>query len=363
MITPVVTAPSRPPVRDFQLTLIPEKTETMGEFVGRLAQWLKEHEAAIVRQFVFGSLASRQVFTEEMRGKFGNVPWPVTWVEGKSCNGAQISGVQIQAVSGVSVEPLVHGDTIVGRTYDDGQARHCVLGDVFPENLGAPAPHQARETFDRLEAALGSAGMTMKHVVRTWLFLDEILAWYGPFNTVRNDFFARMELRAGMFPASTGVGARNPHRSALVAAAWAIQPHEGRSPVNFIPSPRQCPATEYGSAFSRAVEIISGNARRLLISGTASIAPNGKTLHVGDTRKQMELTMEVVGSILQARGYSFSDAVRGIAYFQSGSDLPLFADWCARNHLEGMLVVPTCCELCRDDLRFELELEAMVETP
>jgi len=98
--------------------------------------------------------------------------------------------------------------------------------------------------------------------------------------------------------------------------------------------------------------------RTLHISGTASIAPDGATEFVGDVQAQIERTLEVVQAILRQAAMEWSDAVRGIAYFREAKDMVL---WDAARQalslpLEVELVVHA--DVCRDDLLFELELEA-----
>lgn len=349
---------ARPHLRELHLTLVPKNAETVDGLVDRLAEVLQRHGAVVVRQLVFGSVAAHAQTLHTMHRLLGHVDWPVTWVEGFSCTGAPIAGIQIHAIAGASVQTLTHNRWPVGRVFDDGEARHCLLGNLGPTHATAPAAEQARETFENLEAALALAGMTMKDVARTWLFLDDILSWYGPFNDVRNDFFARCELRPGSFPASTGVSGKNPQGTALVAGAWAVRPHSATAQVQITPSPKQCPAPAYGKAFSRAVEIGSRHHRHLLISGTASIASDGHTAHVGDARRQVDLTMEVMRAILESRGQTFADVTRAVAYFKSPADYPLFAEWCARNE-QVIPVVSACCDICRDDLLFEIELDAL----
>jgi enamine deaminase RidA (YjgF/YER057c/UK114 family) len=123
-------------------------------------------------------------------------------------------------------------------------------------------------------------------------------------------------------------------------------------------SPLQCPAPAYGSAFSRAMEIDSGGWRRLTISGTASIQPDGKTAWEGDARKQVDLTMEVIAAILQARGMNFGDTTRATAYYRKPEYKQHFDAWRKERDLELMPVVDTHSTVCRDDLLFELELDA-----
>jgi enamine deaminase RidA (YjgF/YER057c/UK114 family) len=349
----------RPHFRELHLTLVPGNAEPVGALIERLAQLLKHHKAAVVRHLVFGAVTAHAETLRTMRRMLDVVDWPVTWVEGASCSGAPIAGMQIHAIVGAPVQSLVHNGRLVGRVFDDGEARHCVLGDLGPTHAQSPAPEQARETFENLEAVLGLTGMTLKNVARTWLFLNDILSWYGPFNTVRNAVFARSELRPGFFPASTAIGGRNPRRTALVAGAWAVLPNRASAGVHIVPSPEQCPAPAYGSAFSRAVEFVSAFHRQLLVSGTASIMPDGCTAHAGDTRQQIELTMEVISALLQSRGQSFAGVTRATAYFKSAADFPLFAAWRIRNGLEELPVVSACCDICRPELLFEIELDAV----
>jgi enamine deaminase RidA (YjgF/YER057c/UK114 family) len=348
-----------PTFRELHLTLQAKTGDSISELMERLANVLEENRATVVRQFVFGPIAAHAGTMDAMRRCLGEVNWPVTWAEGDSCTGAPIAGMQIHAIGGAPVQTLISEGRIVGRIFDDGEAKHCLFGDIGPVHARAAAPDQARETFDNLEVALGLAGMTVKDVRRTWLFLDDILSWYGPFNAVRNAFFTRNELRAGGFPASTGVGGRNPRSAALTLSAWAVSPHNRATRVQMVTSPMQCPAIAYGSAFSRAVEIVSPHCSHLLVSGTASIEADGRTAHVGDIRRQIEVTMQVVGAILQSCGRNFADVARATAYFKSTSDFPQFTAWCDQHGLGDLPVVAAGCDICRPELLFEIEVDAI----
>jgi enamine deaminase RidA (YjgF/YER057c/UK114 family) len=106
------------------------------------------------------------------------------------------------------------------------------------------------------------------------------------------------------------------------------------------------------------MEISSSQGRRLLISGTASIAPGGHTLWQGDLRQQIRHTMEVVEVILASRGFGFLDITRATAYFKNRADMPDFPAWCAARDLRSLPVVITQCGICREELLFELEADA-----
>lgn len=348
------------PVSEFHLTVTPRRNESPAALVKRLAEILNSLEATVVRQIAFGSIAASKPTMAALRQAFDTLDLPLTWVEGLGCDGSSLAGIQTHAVTGVEVQALPFGANSSARIWRDTAATHCVISSLGPTRKELSAPEQTHETLQNLQRNLAQADMTMKDVARTWFFLDDILSWYGEFNRVRNDFFERSELRPGSLPASTGVRGRNPTGAALTAAAWAVKPHSDAGNVlHFVPSPKQCAATAYGSAFSRAVEISSAGQRRLLVSGTASIEPGGKTAHAGDVRAQIELTMEVVGAILASRGLGYNDVSRATAYFKSGADLPVFQRWLEENELRAMPVVNTGCEICREDLLFEIEVDAI----
>lgn len=346
-------------VLELHLTLLPQPGESATRMLERLAAVLKAHHASVVRHEVFGDLSAHPDFTAALKKLFGEQRWPVTWVEGAACDDASVAGMHVLAVAGTRVESLSCAGRLVGRIFDDDHGRHCLLGDIRPPDPSAPRDQQAMQVLKNIDAALNHAGMTMPNVARTWLFLDDILAWYGPLNRVRRDFFDQHHLFDHTVPASTGVGVKNPDGVALVAGAWAIKPANGSLFVGEVGSPMQCPAPAYGSCFSRAVEIVTPGWRRMFISGTASIAPKGDSVCAGDLDGQIDLTMQVVRAILVSRGLDYSDVTRATAYLRNPADAPIFRRWCVKLGLENWPLVTTQAVICRDELLFEIELDAM----
>jgi enamine deaminase RidA (YjgF/YER057c/UK114 family) len=269
---------------------------------------------------------------------------------------------QLWAIAGTEVAPVMLGGLTVGTSFADGQARYVRLGGMLPADTQAPPAAQARQVFEQLDAALRTCQMSFRSVVRTWFYNREILAWYDEFNAVRNGFFAEHELDWQCLPASTGVGAGRASRAALVGSLLAIEPLRPDSHVQVaaVPSPRQGPAPDYGSAFSRAVEIVAPDHRRLLISGTASIDEQGRTLHVGEVGEQVRETFDIVRRLLESRGMSWANVVRGIAYFRRAKDIPALEEYVARQGLPPIHVLPVIATVCRDELLFELEIDAAV---
>lgn len=346
--------------QEFHLTLRPLPGENPTGTVRRLAAMLRGRDTSIVRQEIFGSITAHTETLRALRHEFGSVDWPVTWVEGSGSDDGGISGMHIFAVTGTRVDTIRQEGKVIGRVFDDGCVRHCFLGNLAPSNPSVSKSAQSREMFERMEQALLEAGMDMTNVVRTWLFLDDILSWYGEFNGIRTGFFREKKLLNGLLPASTGIGGRNPMGAAIVGGAWAVQATDDSVAVRAVLSPLQCSPLEYGSTFNRAVLIDIPAGRRLLVSGTASIEPNGRSAHVGDLRKQIVLTMEVVNAIMVSHGFNFFDVTRGTAYFRNIHDAPAFDAWRREQKVESFPFIVTESTICRDELLFEIELDAFV---
>ncbi len=356
-------------VREVHLTIRPLPGEKLAGMMERLGETLRENGAAVVRHSIFGASSVRGRTIEALKAALGAVDWPVSWVEGdearKGNNGSAdaLAGMQVLAVSGAPVETVRLGDRVVGRQFSDGWARHLLLGDLTPAESSAPKPDQARRAFELLSDALGRAGMTMKDVARTWLYLDDLLSWYKPFNEIRALFFQEQGLLRGRMPASTGIHGRNPAGAAILAGAWAVQALDPALVMREVPSPLQCPAPKYGSCFSRAMEISAPDVRRVLVSGTASIAPDGCSARPDDPRGQIDLTMSVVRAILEQRGLGLEDVTRAITYFKRIPDAAVFDAWCAENGLSFFPTVSIQTDVCRDELLFEIELDAASVPP
>jgi len=319
-----------------------------------------ELDAAILTMDVFGIPNGKRADVGLVRAEWGAaLDWPVTWLVEGASGGLALTGVQVHAIKGVPVQRLRLDGRTVGSVYDDGHAKHCHLGDLWPANGKLSRADQARATFALMETALAQAGLTFAHVVRTWFYLDRLLEWYGDFNAVRNQFFRERGVFDGLVPASTGISGANAARTAIIADAYAIAPRDPRVRVAAVPSPLQCPALQYGSSFSRAVEVDLVDHRALYISGTASIEPGGNTAHIGNTLAQIDLTMRVVAAILESRGMNWQDTTRAVAYIKRAADVPAWRDWLAAHQLTDLPVVTTENDVCRHDLLFEIELDAV----
>lgn len=345
-------------LREFHITVEPLPGESAEVLVARLQAFVTANSAQIVREEVFGSNAALEDLAAIQARRIGEADWPVNSIQAPACERVPLAGLHAFAITGAQVESLWDGNRAVGSVFSDGFARHCILGDVGTENSAAVRERRTLETFYKLASYLRSAGMEFTDLARTWLFLDDILSWYDLFNKERREFFQRFGVLDHCVPASTGIGAANPHRAALLAGGWAVQPLNSSAKVQAVKSPLQCSARDYGSCFSRAVEISTPDLRRLLISGTASIAPDGATQFAGDIRGQVARTMEVVEAILTSRGMRWQDASRATVYLRNAADAWAFCEF-SQEHELMLPVLLTEATVCRDDLLFEIEIDAL----
>ncbi|HEY0308739.1 MAG TPA: RidA family protein [Acidobacteriaceae bacterium] len=308
----------------------------------------------VVAQLAFGGCG----FHDAARARMGGADWPLLWLEGDVCPGTDVSGTQAFTING-EIRRVELAGRVVGSYWSDADADYCLLAGIMPADLSSGRGAQTSSSLEQIEAALQKAGMDFSHVVRTWFYLDKLLDWYDEFNVARTNFFETRGVFERLIPASTGIGARNPASAALAAGALAIRPRHSGVRIHEVESPLQCAATEYRSSFSRAVEVEFPDHRFLTISGTASIAPGGESMFADDTAKQIHLTLDVVEGILKSRGMDWQNTTRAVGYFYDINALPIFEACCRERGIAPLPIVPAHAIVCRADLLFEMELDAV----
>lgn len=350
----------RPRHAEHWLTVHPEGDGKSFDMFEKMRDFIGENRATVLKQYVFGGCQLHDDGMEALERACGPTDWPVTWIQGDACSGTHLTGMQLYAVAGVSVQRIHMDDRCVGTTFEDEDAKYCLLGDLQETDTSLSRTEQSRRTFEKMEDALALAGMDFSNVVRTWIYLYDLLSWYDEFNAVRTRFFQERGVFDRMVPASTGIGTSNPAAGALVTGVLAIEAKTDKLRIEEVPSPMQCAALDYQSSFSRAVQVSLPDHSKLFISGTASIDPEGNTIYVGDSRKQIAHTMEVVEAILESRGMSWANTTRAIAYLKDTQDAPLLQEYCQANQLPHLPMAIAHSAVCRDDLLFELELDAAI---
>ncbi|MFW6061464.1 MAG: Rid family hydrolase [Planctomycetota bacterium] len=335
----------------------------LGELLSEAKEEVAAHGLTVLRQTVFGTPAEHDSAPEILREVFGDVGWPVTWLAEGDSLGEPLSGTHLDAVSGTEVHRLIHEGEVLGSLFSDGWADYCHVGGIVGSAPASRRPQQARDVLERIETAARLAGMDWRHVIRTWFYNDRILDWYGQFNQTRTAFFQERGVFDGLVPASTGIGGGNLRGAALVAEGLGVRPRQTAANLvhaRAVRSPLQCPAMNYRSSFSRAVELGLPDHRRLYVSGTASIDRHGATARRGDVAGQIDLTLDVVEAILESRQADWADVTRAIAYVKAGRDAAVYRRIAGRRGLQALPVIITENDICRRDLLFELEVDAIL---
>jgi len=122
------------------------------------------------------------------------------------------------------------------------------------------------------------------------------------------------------------------------------------------------------SSFSRGLRLDIKGITILLISGTASVDDEGRTIHVGDFRAQTWRTYENITKLLAAEGATWKDVVRTTCYLRD-----IERDYEAFNEIrtqffqeQGLNPLPASTGiqaiLCRPDLLIEIEAMAIFES-
>lgn len=119
------------------------------------------------------------------------------------------------------------------------------------------------------------------------------------------------------------------------------------------------------SSFSRGLRLEFGNFVLLLISGTASIDNEGRTVHVGDFRAQTRRTYFNITKLLESEGATWKDIVRTTCYLRDiDRDYEAFNDERTVFYKEqGLDPLPAStgiqAKLCRPELLVEIEAIAI----
>jgi 2-iminobutanoate/2-iminopropanoate deaminase len=122
------------------------------------------------------------------------------------------------------------------------------------------------------------------------------------------------------------------------------------------------------SSFSRGMRIDLNGLTILLISGTASIDEEGKSVHIGNFRAQMRRTLANISGLLESEGCTWHDIVRTSCYLRDiDRDYEEFnEERTAFFKEQGLDPLPAStgiqAKLCRPELLVEIEAIAMFRT-
>ncbi len=361
---------------EFFLTFCPKRhssgeSESIEDIYERVAEFLSYIRGDIVQERCYATTNTYREISdarETAYTKYGlESEGTLCFVGEISCEASPVSGIQVWAVhskESTSVAPLTIEEEVVGRSFCHQGTCYVSVPSLGPrKDLGKQHRLQehARSMFQKANDILTAHGLSYRDVARTWIYLPKLLSWYDEFNAARREAYREFGLMDGQkpvwLPASTGIQGDCPlGRECMMDFLALSNRQSGTLEIETLRSPRQCDAFEYGSSFSRGVEIRDESVSRIYVSGTASIDEQGKTVHVGNPEKQIRHTLHVVRDLLAPRDHSLSDVAHCVAFLKR----PEYSEILQRVASEEGLSYPGCiqtaADICRDDLLFEVEV-------
>jgi enamine deaminase RidA (YjgF/YER057c/UK114 family) len=347
----------------------------------RVVEFLNEVGAQIIHERIFGNIDISESLIETRNQKvqrsFSKDPGLVTYIEGESCFGNQFAGIQIRAFRPSKPEEMIkvisEGNIPFGRMWNRGGSVFLQLQNLHGKNKSNGGNHrkQTETMFRRAEALLKSAGASYWDVIRTWIYVEDILDWYDEFNKARNTCYTDFGLLGTgdigcaeeiFLPASTGIGGKNNQGVSTIMDLLAVTKRENTGvKVQPLYGLRQRSPYRYGSAFSRAMSLVEGEEKWIFVSGTASIDEKGETVHIGDISSQVKHTVEVVNSLVHPEGASFSDLCEATVFLKRKSDFLLYQQTVESLGLSDIPAVCLVADVCWDELLFELDAAFVTE--
>ena len=336
-----------------------------------VASVLDSYGMRILNERVFGALDFYQSYMR-IRNKHRHfVQGPFSYIQGPPIHGNGLNGIQIHAVKPVSDENpriLYDGKRPCGSLWTRKDATYVYVTGIHGlQNRNRSRGDQAASMFEAMKRLLASQSTDFSNVVRTWIYLDDILEWYDAFNAARTDKFKLFGLIPGSaegsngnpayLPASTGIGGRNPSGAFCCGDALAIS---GPIQVSVLPDMLQPSAYSYGSAFSRGICIEEKEYRQVFISGTAAIDAAGRSLYPRDAAAQIRKTLEVIEALLGEKGAKFEDIRSATVYIKRAEDWSVYEKLAGRLGLTNLPAVFVIADICRDELLFEMDALAVV---
>ena len=258
---------------------------------------------------------------------------------------------------------------------------HCA--QVRPQITTGRIYERSLSALAAMRHSLGQVGLRFDQIIRTWLYLGDIVGMDGPevqryqeLNRARTDFFKGINFLTdrlpnrphhAVYPASTGIGTDGQD---IMMSCIALATK--RRDILTVPleNPRQTSAFDYAASyspkspkFSRAMALSCGNMATIFVSGTASITMS-ETRHIGNAAAQTHETLDNIEALigednlaqhgLPGLGSSLDNLSMVRVYIKRQEDFAKVRAAC-EERLGELPTVYAIADVCRGDLLVEIE--------
>jgi enamine deaminase RidA (YjgF/YER057c/UK114 family) len=337
---------------------------------------------ALVQQAVFVAEGVPVERCRRLIGAFhGDALPPTAYVRQAPCDG-RLLAIEAWGEAGAHLERPAEGLAVA--SHDGVSWVHCA--GVRPQTASERVYDRSLSAFRALRSLLGRAGVGFDQVLRTWLYLGDIVGKEGEvvryleLNRARAGFFDGMVFLTDLlghaegewrdravYPASTGIGTRGHDVGMGCIALDTHRPDVWAVPLE---NPRQTSAFDYAARyspkspkFSRGMALAQDGHAALFISGTASIT-RSETRHVGDPEAQAHEVLDNIEALigpdnlarhgLGGLGATLDDLARARVYVKQPKDYPVVRAVC-ESRLGEVPLLYTIADVCRADLLVEIE--------
>jgi len=352
---------------------------------------LQTIEAVIKEEGTLGSIVHQAVFMSDagqieccrriMKEFYGPELPATTYVPQHPCQGKLLSIEALGVGRGFGeVEIERRSERVVITRHNNISWIHCA--HVLPRTAAAGVYDRSIDAFRQMEEILAGENVRFDQVIRTWLYLGDIVGpegetqRYKELNRARTDFYKQFRfapnlmppgLQGAVYPASTGIGTDN--REILMSC---IAFSADRDDIRAVPleNPQQTSAFDYSAAygpkspkFARAMALSCGPFATLMVSGTASIT-GSETRFVGDPEGQTHQTLDNIAALiaeenaarhgLPGLGATLDDLALVRVYIKRQEDYAKVRAVC-KERLGELPTIYAVADVCRPELLVEIE--------
>jgi enamine deaminase RidA (YjgF/YER057c/UK114 family) len=375
-------------VRHLFAVALPRRGDTVSE---QTEDALCNIEALSAEQGACGSIITQSVFLRRpddlpacrqvIRDFFGRQMPATTYIFQPPCSGKLVE-VEVSAVSGAPGEVSIdrRSEKLVVTHHDGMTWAH--QANIGPHTEAKAIYDRSLSTFNLSGTALAAGGFRFEEVIRTWLYLGDIVGLegeterYRELNRARTDFYEAIRFggrllppgwQKPIFPASTGIGTSG---SDLTLSCLALA--TDRPDVHILPleNPQQTAAFDYAHQygvkspkFARAMAVVAGQYATTFVSGTASITAS-ETRYVDDVEGQTQQTLSNIEALvaeanfrhhgMAGMGATLDDLVLARVYVKRQADYATVRAVC-QQRLGPLPVAYTIADVCRPELLVEIE--------